>query len=154
MPVDSKAKSDGGDKVEYVTQKQSVTVYASETARFLSRFTSIPFLDVVSKSWRNFSEYFLLLFLVAKQGRAQRLLLHCLNVDIHLLDFYLGSRSPYEPGNRPRDVMGNKQTKPDWHYLIATASLLVGAVAVFGLLCVCLLCTLPPVPFFHRSAAA
>lgn len=123
----------GGLKEEvFGPRKVSKQVFASSTTRFVSVIASSVFLDSTTSHWRTFDEYFGLLLAIARIGYLQRRLLHILELDMLLIDFYLGAQSPlcvaqgrFDLTKRPRDTMGNKQGRPSFSNLLETAALLV-----------------------------
>jgi hypothetical protein len=135
----------GGLKEEvFEPRKVSKQVFATSTSRFVSVIASTAFLDSTTSHWRTFDEYFGLLLAIARIGYAQRRLLHWLELDMLLVDFYLGAQSPlcvaqgrFDITKRPRDIMGNKQGRPSFNNLLETAALLVCLVLFLR---VCLLC--------------
>jgi hypothetical protein len=135
LPAETRA-----DGAVVPARRVQVNVPVAHTTQFILHVASEKMIDFVSTAWKHFQEFFGLLYEFGKLGRAQRRLLHDLEVDLLLLDTYVGKESPLAlPGarfeSRGREVMGNKSYSPDFTRLLDTVSLMVRASRACCLSC-------------------
>ncbi|KAG0203301.1 hypothetical protein BGX28_004397 [Mortierella sp. GBA30] len=78
--------------------------------------TLLDLLPEARANWRNFDEYFKLMYNVTQLGRAERVLMVREGYLSELVEFYVGD----ERNDSKKKKMGDKFTKPNFRYLLLT----------------------------------